>query len=219
MKKVNILTIVISAFAVIFFSVVFHAYGYGGQFPGSEGNWRDYEWLMYIGTVRAIVVIAGVVSITGLISVTVVLWRDGTLYSRSIFGILLIAISILTVVGFTTMFYPCIEMAQPANRPMRCVWTMRSMNVVLGVIAFCGILMIAFNKSRDIVKGLFMSASLSIMGYMLIPVFATGVCLAHICTYRFRPFSMVMGIILISVAVFGFFSLFKNGEDNLDEIC
>jgi len=213
MKKINVAAFIIISLAVLalfFTAVFFQFFTYGGD-GKIQGDWRANETMMYLGTARTISLITGTVILLGI--VLFIISQDKLIRKQNIFGILFIALGTFIIIGSLNWFYPCTDMMRMNDRPMRCYWTMKDMLGVAGAISIIGALMLLFNKSKELLKGL--NIAVIILGclYFLIPVKMTGFCLsAMTCIERYKPFTLMMSFLIIILSVINAFLLYKNSK-------
>lgn len=216
---------VLGLLAVFGLSLIFHTYTDEAWLVGGEPrlnaegqpvgpNWRDNEPTMRLETMRVVVVVSGVIALLGVIFV--IATNSKNMKKQNIVGIVLVVLSLFTVLGFQTLFYPCMEMMAASPRPMRCVWTMRTLFAVAAVIGAAGAMMM-FSRVLAFAKGVNFSAVFAGLAFLAIPTMATGACVVHRCVDGFRPFSIVMGGVMTVVAIAGAFMLKNNEEDMGDE--
>jgi len=217
MRKLNTAAFFIIAagvLALVFTAVYFQfiTYEEDGQI---HGNWRASESTMFLGTARFISVLIGCVIAAGIILFLVS--QDKLIRKQNIMEILFIALGAFTITGSLTMFFPCTEMLVMSDRPMRCYWTMKDMLGVAGAISITGVLMLIFNKSREFIKGLNCAVIILCGLYILIPVKMTGFCFSAMpCVENYRPFTMMMGFLMLGLSVINAFLLYKGANRNLN---
>jgi len=230
MQKSNIFSHVVIATGLIVVAIItllFHSYTYAEvnifNAPGEliwavgdvVGNWRDYEWTMYLGVTRILVGVGGGITLFGLL--LHFSFRNNSLKSREAIAAILIFLALGATVGFLTIFYPCYEMMAPAMlRPMRCIWTMRVLFGVNAIISTLGFFMLLHSPSKEFCKGINIALVLSVCLFLLVPQTLTGVCLAHRCVNMFRPFARVVGGLMLTVSIINTF-LLKRVERKYDE--
>ena len=215
MKKINIISQIIIALGILtlfIIAVFFNFYTYNED--GSiMGDWRANESIMYLGTARLITFIAGC-----LIVLSIVLFfisQDKSIRKQNTAGLLIIALSAITIIGTLNSFYPCTEMMRMNDRPMRCYWTMKVLLAFAGTISVSGLLMLLFNKSKDFINGLNISVVMLGCLYLLTPSKLTeGFCsMVMPCIERYRSFALMMGGFMLAVSVFNFFLLNKKSKE------
>jgi len=224
MKKSSIfpiLLIALGVLAIIGVTLGFHSYTddifvHVATGEPVEPDWRAFEFPMHLDTMQLITAIAALVSFAGVVLFLIGHSKD--IRRQDIIGILFVALGMLTILGILSdAFYPCGHTMPASPRPMRCVWTMRTLFAVAGMVGLSGVLMLAFRRSREIALGLNLAGLLASVVFLLIPTAATGVCTVHQCVYGFAPFSRVMGGLMIAFSLFALFLLRKR-EDYDDEI-
>ena len=211
MKKINSIAQIILALgiltlliAAIFFQ--FYTYDENGEITG---DWRAAESIIFLGTARLIAGIAGGVIVLGI--VLLLIDRKKAAEKHNVTGILFVVLAALTIIGSLTFFYPCTGMMRMNDRPMRCYWTMKILLGITGAIGVCGALMLFFNKSKELIKGLNFSVIILGVLFLIAPANLTeGYCLTIMtCVERFRPFAIIMGSLTLTTSVLAAFYLNK----------
>jgi len=217
MKKIKIISYIFLALGVLalfIIAVFFQFYTYNEDVE-IQGNWRLNESPMYLGTARIISLISGIAVVLCLILLFIN--QDKLTRKQSITGMIFIALGSLIIVGSLNSFYPCTEMMKMNDRPMRCYWTMKSLFGLAGAIGVLSVLMLLFNKSRDLVRGLNYAIIMFSCLYLLTPLKITeGFCSAmsgsHPCLESFRPFTIIIGSFILIIAVLNIFLMKKESK-------
>ena len=225
-KHITPAILVLGLLIIYAVSLLFHAYTYaeeniynaaGDLVWGTGeviGSWRDYEWIINIGTKRIITIAGSIITLTGLVLFFITTKSESA--SRKIMAAVIISLATLTTIGFLTVFYPCYEMMAPARlRPMRCVWTMRVLLGVNGVTSALGFFMLRHNQNKDLLKGINIALILTGCLFLLIPQTLTGVCVVHRCVSGFQPFARTMGALMLVTPIINAFML--NRKEDSDE--
>ena len=215
MKKLNITAFAIIALAVLtlFIAAVFFQFFTYTEDGKIYGEWRANESMMYLGTARIISLITGIAIVLGVI--LFLISQEKLTRKQNVMGIIFAVLGAFTIIGSLSSFYPCTDMVKMNDRPMRCYWTMKSLLGLAGAIGISGVLMLLFNKSKEIMKGLNFAVIMFSCLFILTPLKITeGFCSAmagsHPCLERFRPFTLMMSCLIIIVSVINAFLLYKN---------
>jgi len=214
MKKINIAAFFALAAGVLtlfIISAFFHFYTYNDD--GSiHGDWRANESVIYLGTARLVSAVSGIVLALGIAAFFIS--QDKLARKQNIAGALILALGAIAIIGSLTAFYPCTEMMKMNDRPMRCYWTMKLLLVLAGAISVSGVLMMLLGKSKEFLKG--MNSAVIMFGclFVLAPLkitegFCSSMTGSHPCLDRFRPFTIMIGFIILAVSVINCFILFK----------
>lgn len=185
----------------------------GGEMVVRPPNWRAGEHPLHLSTVRTVALIGLAVSLLGVI--LLLAGKAKELRRQDVIGLIITLLGMAAIIGFLTAFYPCTYQMPAMPRAMRCVFTMRVLYAVAGVISGAGIFML-LSRSREFAKGLNVMVILSALAFIAIPTMATGVCVAMICVELFRPFAIVMGCVMLVASAIGAVLLRKR-EDNEDD--
>ncbi|MCL2210550.1 MAG: DUF4418 family protein [Treponema sp.] len=215
MKKLNITAFVIITAAVLalFITAVFFQFFTYGEDGKIYGEWRAGESLMYLGTARIISLISGIAVVLAVI--LFLISHEKSTRKQNVMEIIFIALGAFTIVGSLGSFYPCTDMMKMNDRPMRCYWTMKSLLGLAGAISISGVLMLLFNKSKDIMKGLNFAVIMFSCLFILTPLkmtegFCSSMSGSHPCLEQFRPFTLMMSCFIIILSVINAFLLYKN---------
>jgi len=233
MKKYSVISLVslviiaIGLLLIAGITLLFHSYTYAteniynatGELVWASGtavgSWRSYEWTIYLGLQRILVIIGGAVSAIGL--VLFFSTRKKAAMGYEVMAAIFIALAIIAAIGFLTAFYPCYEMMAPARlRPMRCVWTMRVLLGVNSMAGAVGLIMLISRDNKDFVKGLNTASILLGILFLLIPQTLTGVCVVHRCVTMFQPFARIIGTLMLILPIINLFLLKRKPEDDED---
>jgi len=242
MKKFAIILIALAVLAMLVVTLGFHSYtedAYrlmeqadgtpmyrpdGTQWVNDAGetivrapDWRPGEVPMHLDTMRVLAGIAGGAALLGI--VLYLIGQAKEIRKQDVIGSLLIALSLLTIMGYLTIFYPCTATMPLMPRMMRCFFTMRVLFTVAGAIGLAGVLLLVFRRSQEYARGLCMAAMPAGLAFLAIPTLATGVCANPdmACYHVFVPFALVMGGAMTAVSLVGALLFGKREEDEDEE--
>lgn len=174
-------------------------------------NWRDSEPTMHLDQMQVIAFIAFGLSLAAMVLYLVS--QKSALRKQDIIGLIFTTLGMLTIIGFLTVFYPCKEQMGAMPRAMRCVWTMRVLIAVSGMIAASGLAML-IARSKELALGLNIAIIFGGLAFFLIPTAATGVCVNMRCNDGFEPFSIAISIFITVAAILSAIVLKKSKESD-----